>query len=309
MNDQSKMWPRVTLPDLPNVISSQGSQDGPSPLKLQISLPTPPLWTGSCPCQPFSTAGTQTGFEDERHLWPHFHWLIQECCPAVVLGEQVASKVAEPWIDLVSADMEGLGYAFGAVAFPSASIGAPHIRDRTYWVAHADDEGLEGRQREQQRAAERLAGPGGVVIRLADTADQRRIGRGTGETRSGPEAIQQSQRFRDAHGLADTDSGRRPDGLHALRNRKEGARPAADRYSDGGTDGVAPRLVITPPAGPVNGFWRDADWLYCRDGKWRPVGPGTFPLAHGVPGRVGRLRAYGNAINVYQAAEFIRSAL
>jgi DNA (cytosine-5)-methyltransferase 1 len=57
--------------------------------------------------------------------------------------------------------------------------------------------------------------------------------------------------------------------------------------------------------GPTNGFWRDADWLLCRDGKWRPVEPGTSPLAHGVPGRVGQLRAYGNAIVPQVAAEVI----
>ncbi len=59
--------------------------------------------------------------------------------------------------------------------------------------------------------------------------------------------------------------------------------------------------------GPVNGFWRDADWLYSRDGKWRPVRPGSFPLANGVPARVGRLRAYGNAINIEAATAFIKS--
>ena len=58
-------------------------------------------------------------------------------------------------------------------------------------------------------------------------------------------------------------------------------------------------------AGPLHGHWRDADWLFCRDGRWRPVEPGTFPLAHGAPARVGRLRAYGNAINAKQAQIFI----
>lgn len=57
--------------------------------------------------------------------------------------------------------------------------------------------------------------------------------------------------------------------------------------------------------GPTNGFWGSADWLLCRDGKWRPVEPGTFPLAHGVSGRVGLLRGYGNAIVPQAAAEFI----
>jgi hypothetical protein len=57
---------------------------------------------------------------------------------------------------------------------------------------------------------------------------------------------------------------------------------------------------------PLNGFWRDADWLLCRDGLWRPVEPGTFPLAHGVPARVGKLRAWGNSIVPEVAAEVIR---
>lgn len=101
-----------------------------------------PVWTGSCPCQPFSSAGEGAGFADERHLWPHFLHLIGQRRPAIVLGEQVASKDANPWIDLVQDDLEGLGYAVGAVPFPAAGIGANNIRDRLYWVAHAVGKGL-----------------------------------------------------------------------------------------------------------------------------------------------------------------------
>ena len=61
-----------------------------------------PVWTGSCPCQPFSSAGKGAGFADERHLWPAFHHLIRECGPAVVFGEQVASKDGLGWLDLIS---------------------------------------------------------------------------------------------------------------------------------------------------------------------------------------------------------------
>jgi DNA (cytosine-5)-methyltransferase 1 len=56
-------------------------------------------------------------------------------------------------------------------------------------------------------------------------------------------------------------------------------------------------------------MWRNADWLFCRDEKWRPVEPGTFPLAHGVSNRVGRLRAYGNAIVPQVAATFIQAVM
>ncbi|MDU7219231.1 MAG: DNA cytosine methyltransferase [Citrobacter freundii] len=99
-----------------------------------------PVWTGSCPCQPFSPAGKGKGFTDERHLWPAMHWLVGQCDPVVIFGEQSASADANDWIDLVQADMEAMGYAFGACAFPSASVGAPHIRDRAYWVADTNRE-------------------------------------------------------------------------------------------------------------------------------------------------------------------------
>ncbi|MFG0247416.1 MAG: DNA cytosine methyltransferase, partial [Phycisphaeraceae bacterium JB051] len=94
-----------------------------------------PVWTGSCPCQSFSSAGKGDGFNDKRHLWPHFYWLIQQCMPATILGEQVASKAAESWVDLVQADLEALDYPFGCVPFPAASVGAPEMRDRNYWMA------------------------------------------------------------------------------------------------------------------------------------------------------------------------------
>ena len=97
-----------------------------------------PVWTGSCPCQPFSAAGKGDGFADERHLWPAFFHLISELRPQHVFGEQVAAGNANAWFDLVQADLEGMDYAFGLVPFTSASIGAPHIRERAYWVANAN---------------------------------------------------------------------------------------------------------------------------------------------------------------------------
>jgi DNA (cytosine-5)-methyltransferase 1 len=149
------------------------------PLALQLAgVPdSERLWTGSCPCQPFSVAGRGLGFADERHLWPHWHWLIEQCRPAKIYGEQVASKAAEPWIDLVHADLEGLGYAFGCVAFPSAGVGAPCVRDRAYWMAralHPEGEGFGpiGVPVDPERAANE-PGPGDfwktdAVIRCAD---------------------------------------------------------------------------------------------------------------------------------------------
>ena len=96
-----------------------------------------PVWTASCPCQPFSQAGKKAGFDDERNLWPALYWLVRQCAPPVLFGEQVASRHAMAWIDAVQLDMEDMDYAFGAVPFPAASVGAPNRRDRLYWVANA----------------------------------------------------------------------------------------------------------------------------------------------------------------------------
>jgi DNA (cytosine-5)-methyltransferase 1 len=58
-----------------------------------------PIWTGSCPCQPFSSAGKRAGAADERNLWPVWFELIRVCKPAAVVGEQVASAIAMGWLD------------------------------------------------------------------------------------------------------------------------------------------------------------------------------------------------------------------
>nr|WP_254222767.1 DNA cytosine methyltransferase [Burkholderia multivorans] len=226
-----------------------------------------PVWTGSCPCQPFSAAGKGAGFDDERHLWPAWHWLIGECRPPIIFGEQVASSAVEPWIDLVHADMEALDYPFGCVPFPSAGVGSPHIRDRAYWMAYA-----HGRTR----------GKGRPHVRG-------RADRGDAQSRTGSGGSSMPR------GMADTD------GWNACTEGLQRSWKHGQQSEDG-------RIVRIDAAGPTNGFWRAADWLLCRDGMWRPVEPGTFPLADGAPARVGRLRAYGNAINAEAATQFILAA-
>lgn len=92
------------------------------------------LWTGSCPCQPFSVAGSGRGFEDERHLWPIWGRLISERKPTNLFGEQ--SAAASEWIKLVRSDLEEDGYAVAAIQIEAASKGARHKRDRWWFAAH-----------------------------------------------------------------------------------------------------------------------------------------------------------------------------
>jgi DNA (cytosine-5)-methyltransferase 1 len=288
-----------------------------------------PVWTGSCPCQPFSQAGDGDGMDDERHLWPAFFHLIRERRPAKIIGEQVASKDAEPWLDLVCDDLGSLGYACGAVAFPSAGVGAPHVRDRLYWVANASTRGLHGIER--RRSALQFA-DGCAIGGLGDAdhaGSQGHAGHGSAEGRSGParpaapagvsgqladadgrnagaEGLQrggqhgQQQEDGRSGGMADTaGAGRRPERQN--RDTAHSAEAIRPGQAQSGRRGAIDR------PGPLNGFWRAADWLLCRDGRWRPVEPGTQPLAHGATARVGRLRAYGNAINAEAAVAFIEA--
>jgi DNA (cytosine-5)-methyltransferase 1 len=184
------------------------------------------VWTGSCPCQPFSQAGRRAGFADDRHLWPAMHWLIRQCRPGVVFGEQVAGTAGEEWLDVVSTDLEAEDYAFGSHVLPACSVGAPHRRERAFWVADCNRTRLERWGVLPERRYEQPAWPGGVEV--------------------------------------------------------EGLRP-------------------------TSGFWRDIDWLLCSDQRWRPVEPGTFPLDHGHPDRVVRIKGCGNAIVEPLAREFITS--
>ena len=99
---------------------------------------TRPVWTGSCPCQPFSTAGKGVGYDDERHLWPSWFHLVGQSKPPIIFGEQVASKAGRAWLDLVQTDMETLGYITGSSDLCAAGISAPHWRQRSWFVGMAD---------------------------------------------------------------------------------------------------------------------------------------------------------------------------
>jgi len=311
-----------------------------------------PLWTGSCPCQPFSAAGKGGGFDDERHLWPAFHWLIEQCSPELVLGEQVASKDGLAWLDLVSADVEASGYAFGAVDTCAAGFGAPHIRQRLYWMADAsreldhgtgnagargrseypdrgtacsladaDDTRLEGRLAVPECADERAARPrgmGGGLGHAGREPDERR--RGTGDLERPSDQEQGEAQQWQWSGDADCGSGSDGRVAYALRGGA-GHAPGeglGTQAAFDGQDGCLPGQGLRTGfdgadnrPGPLNGLWRDADWLCCTDGKWRPVAPGTFPLAPAgtVHNRVGTLRGAGNAINLAQAQGFIEAVM
>lgn len=286
-----------------------GTGGWPLALRLAGVPEDAPLWTGSPPCQPFSAAGKQLGQFDPRHLAPVFLDLISECRPPVLFGEQVAPAIAKSWMCDLQAHLEREDYAVGFAVPPACSVGAPHKRDRLFFGAHNLAESLrterdgerirglgESNQAQRSRTAAELTGrsdsgrmahtnntrPQGRE-RVPERADEQSTGAGSVEN----ELAYSSQRRRGE----ERENIRR----FAVGNSEEGR---TTRRSAGRSDNTA---------NPHHGFWSDADWLGCRDGKFRPVEPGTFPLANGIPARVGRLRGYGNAIVPQVAAEFIKA--
>lgn len=127
-----------------------------------------PVWTGSCPCQPFSDAGKRGAHNDERHLWPEFLRLITDCRPSAILGEQVASKLGRIWLDRVRADLEALGHDVGAADLCSASINSPNVRQRLWWMASAESQRRErceaSAQSSRQSRAQDHGASGGMEL-------------------------------------------------------------------------------------------------------------------------------------------------
>jgi len=315
-----------------------------------------PVWTGSCPCQPFSCAGKQRGTKDERHLWPEFARLIGECKPETIFGEQVASaevvgakleaafivavqsgkyaganKIAKQlagkkgfgygrrWIDGVRADMEKIGYAFGIRVLGAHSAGAPHIRQRLFWVADMPGERREEGWTMRRRPKERIAGSchfGGV----ADLPGDRRIGEA---------ATAEDEKGRQPRPIGTGELSGRPEGCATpLGGVVDSVNPRPQRLAGDGDGSNQSRRDETDTDGSITapGFWGDFDLVSCREDKTRRVESCSTPLAHGIPrsmgqpkselramaksaknNRKGRLKGYGNAIVPQVAAMFIES--
>jgi DNA (cytosine-5)-methyltransferase 1 len=232
-----------------------------------------PVWTASCPCQPFSEAGAGAGFADERHLWPSLHWLIQQRRPAIIFGEQVASAEAKPWLDLVCDDLAGVGYATRAQVAAAACYGAPMRRERLYWMADRDGGGQpQGRARD---AAQECCWPSGSgAVDGLGSAERARL-----------------------EGLGG-------DGADAS-DRPATGRPAATtsdvvwlQCGDG-----KQRPIASGIAALAHGLPKRVDDRYAWAGV---VGDLANHLKRAKRYRVGSIRALGNAIVLPQATEWMR---
>ncbi len=302
-----------------------------------------PIWTASCPCQPFSQAGKGRGTDDERHLWPDVAGLLDECreagCePPVIVGEQVAGKAGYDWFDGVRADLAKQGYGARVVDIPACAVDAPHIRQRLYWCAVADcasdgwEQGQSGTEATRygrgsgaddfsREGAVADADRGGCAGRQED-AQRRQIERAAVER---TDDVEHASRVGWSEGRAEHElrGGR---ATAASADASGGLLPNAGSFGrqeafGGSCNGFAPnwqeatdsdqRIHFTDRSsdGRNGTHWSDAEWITCHDGKARRAKPGLRLLVNGVPGRVDLWRVGGNAIVPQVAAEVIAALM
>jgi len=231
-----------------------------------------PVWTGSCPCQPFSPAGRQKGKADDRHLWPEWLRLICERRPATVFGEQVASAVTHGWLDDVYQGLESEGYAVGAAVLPASSVGAPHRRERLWFVvkqASGQPSNVVNTQHDGPSAPAQPRGYGQAICHNEEGADSAVKFKGASQPSNVANA-----------------NGSGPQGHRGLEQEPiQKGRQGAQRHP-----------------------WQSGIWVDCPDGKQRLVEPSIQLLVNGYPARVAILHAAGDAIVPQVASGFIIAA-
>lgn len=282
-----------------------------------------PLWTGSCPCQPFSVAGKGAGVNDPRHLWPDFFRLVRAARPPVVVGEQVAGAAGYGWFDGVSADLEREDYASRAVDVPACAVDAPHIRQRLYWVARSlgDADGARADIYAASGPSRATVSERGVRVGdseslgrrgRSDDEDGRRRQFASADTGAGSGGLEHAASVGRAEGRPEHEfrSGRSAAPVDGLPDGTGVAQGDADRAGcreHGRPVAIPSQLASAQRAG--GSFWRDAELRIGADGKARRVKPGVRLLVDGLPGRVGLLRIGGNAIVPQVAAEVLASLM
>ena len=268
-------------------------------------IPNSQVWTGSPPCQPFSVASTsKLGFNDDRHLSPQFERLIKAVNPTTVYFEQVSGASGKTWFSALQESLEGK-YSTIGISSGACTVGSPMLRKRIYGVADrlmADREEI-GRQwwaspsADSERQSRKIQQDGRTKLRLKTgrPGEIDRCERGLTDSSRGEENMDNANNQKPRTGASVLE-----------RGRTDGETQEAQFINAGSKDGDRP----TPH---YHNFWADPDYIYCRDGYYRPIRSGggaesaTFCLLNGYPGRSASLRLIGNGIVVPQAQAFIES--
>jgi len=241
-------------------------------------LPSVDLLTGGFPCQPFSVAGKRRGTADDRYLWPEMLRIIRAVHPRLVIAENVPGidDATHMVLDTVTSDLERIGYATIPIEIPACAVGAPHRRQRVWVVANAISRGC-------------------VAPR-----EQRGLG---AMARSGSDHTMPTK---ESNSCESPDQEREPNGSRGrLGFFGLGSGDVADaeqRFADWWPRGTS--WWSREPAETLQDAWGDRG----EEDGFAAIKSQLGRVAHGIPARVDRLRALGNAI-VPQVAEKIMRAI
>jgi DNA (cytosine-5)-methyltransferase 1 len=257
---------------------------------------------GGFPCQDISVAGAGAGLSGARSgLWSELARVIGLVRPHFAIVENVSALLGRG-LGTVLGDLASIGYDAEWHCIPAAAAGAPHRRDRIWIVAYPRVSGL-GRlfqpERELWCGIEADAGRDGQTWAMADSDESRQIGW----------RQQQQEGGKSARDVADADdAGSQRRGREIVRERASertagaGGSPMADSEILGCGQGDQDR------GGRSSGTRQAEEWRGPPVGGWWLTEPDVGRVAHGVPRRVDRLRALGNAV-VPQVVEVIGRAI
>lgn len=251
----------MTSENMLNATSSLVSEDGQSPCDSRCGQTIDLFGQEVAPVSPLVLPAREAANRMSATYGHIGQWLIGECRPSIIFGEQVAAAITAGWLDDVFYDLEKENYACASAVLPACSITSPHRRERAFFVADSNGDEYISERREGNRETP-----------IMEALDRQENGSTWEFGRTGNEYIVMGNSKRE--------------GLE----RHAGNEETIWRSGQNGS-------IASP----------DTEWVRCPDGKYRPIKSGIHMLADGVPARVGKLRAYGNAIVPQVAAEFIKA--
>ena len=246
-------------------------------------IPSPDVITGGFPCQPFSVAGKQAGTSDDRHLWPEMFRTIQEFTPRWIVGENVKgiTNIQDGMVfETVCTDLEGEGYEVRTFNIPAAGVGAPHRRERIWIIANRK---------------ESMVNPDDVRLEQYSTTKEKASWWRTSTTFEPTGSMENARRTL------------RPGTELREKNEDETGKEDANQHQRSGS----PSESDVADTNLNREKWNqseDRNGSRVEQDNWWLVEPNVGRVAHGVSGRVHRLKALGNSI-VPQIAQEIGRAI